>query len=1059
METTQTSTKARTPVNVPAASRAAAQPAAGAAFARSRDGAVHTPLRVQTFGRISSPNDPAEREADAIARKIVRMALPEGAVPAIRSDRAGILRRARGSDPRPVTAAGLRFPSIGRFADAGVLIGKGGRMDVVARRDEGEPVAGPELAGAIGSSMAAGTPLPDSVRRFMEPRFGADFSGVRIHGGEKAAVLSRKLGAQAFTVGDHIFFGRDRFRPESSEGRELIAHELTHTIQQGSVIQRRADVHVAQRMPMHLQRFGFGDLPGFFADRANDIPGFRLFTIVLGVNPINMSRVDRSAANILRAAIEILPAGFLIRRALDGYGIFDRAAAWAESQIRSLGMVGSSIRRAFDAFIDSLGLGDLINPGGVWSRAKRIVTDPIDRLISFVGSLGAGILRFIREAVLRPLAGLVSGTRGYDLLKAVLGADPMTGDPYPRNADTLIGGFMKLIGREDVWNDIRRSGAVARAWAWFQGALAGLAAFVRQIPSAFMQALQSLELADLITPVAAFAKVARVFAGFPGRFIAWAGDQVFHLLQIIFEVVAPGAVPYVRRAGGAFQAIIRNPIGFVGNLVRAGIQGLRQFAANFPAHLRGSLIGWLTGTMAGTGIYLPQAFSMREIIRFVLSVLGATWQNLRAKLVRVVGEQAVQAMETGFEIVTTLVTQGPAAAWERIQESLGDLRELVMGQIMGFVQQKVVQKAITMLVSSLNPAGAFIQAVIAIYNTIMFFVERLRQIGQVAMAFLDSMASIAGGAIAAAAGRVEQTMAGLLTLVISFLARIAGLGKVSDAVADIISKLRVPIEKALEKVVEWIVMMARRLFARAFGTPGTAPAPEVAPGTDTRTPEQKGADLDRGMAEAQRLLEDEEKTGEDVRRQLADIRTRYRLVQLDLITDSSTEVEEIDHIRGMVNPTRNGPPARKVRKVRIRLRRPSGFRLATKEQLRANFPDLHKKNVSSRPLLRVTEARRHIVPSQEFLAHLESTLNGLEPKEAKVLLEKKSVTVGGLSNAKIQEAAQALLRAFFNDVENLWVGNSVENSTIKDVRDFPPGWTNADVQAHMRNIRKKYMLK
>ncbi len=58
-----------------------------------------------------------------------------------------------------------------------------------------------------------------------------------------------------------------------------------------------------------MQRLGVGDALDYFADKANLIPGFRMFTIVLGVNPINMSRVERSAANILRAVVEFIPGG------------------------------------------------------------------------------------------------------------------------------------------------------------------------------------------------------------------------------------------------------------------------------------------------------------------------------------------------------------------------------------------------------------------------------------------------------------------------------------------------------------------------------------------------------------------------------------------------------------------------------------------------------------------------------------------------------------------------------------------------------------------------------
>ena len=735
--------------------------------------------------RVSSPADAAEGEARRIARQVVT--LPAAATMAVAH---------AFSTPRSVHRASL--PSA--------------------------PQRAPPMP-ARAQPAAGGQPLSAEVRQFIEPRFGADFSAVRIHTDARAAQLNEQLQARAFTVGNQIHFAAGQFRPETGDGRELLAHELTHTIQQGAArqsptLQRSATTEVAEFGPPAVQRLGIGDALDYFAEHANHLPGFRMFTLVLGVNPVNMRAVDRSPGNLLRAVVELMPGGALITQALDNHGIIDRVAGWVQQQLNGLGLVAGSIRQAVDRFLGSLGWTDIFDLGGVWERARRIVTEPIARITSFVGSLVSGILQFIRDAILRPLAGLAQGTRGWDLLCAVLGRNPITGDAVPRTAETLIGGFMRLIGQEQVWQNLQQSRAVARAWAWFQGAVGGLMGFVAALPVLFLGTLRSLGIGDLLTPVQTFQRVVRVFGDFAGRFISWAGQQVMSLLEIIFDVVAPSVMPYLRRAAGAFRTIVGNPVGFVRNLVRAGIQGLRQFATNIVSHLRASLIGWLTGTMAGANIYIPQALILQEIIRFVLSVLGLTWQNLRGRLVRVVGETAVAAMETGFDIVVTLVRDGPAAAWERIRESLGNLREMVMEQIMAFVRNNIVTAAITRLVSMLNPAGAFIQAIIAIYNTVMFFVERLRQIAQVAAAFIDSIAAIASGAIAAAANRVEQTMAGLLTLVISFLARLVGLGRVADAVTNIINRIRAPIDRALDRVVEWIVRMGRRVMGAVRGAVG-----------------------------------------------------------------------------------------------------------------------------------------------------------------------------------------------------------------------------------------------
>ena len=83
-------------------------------------------------------------------------------------------------------------------------------------------------------STSSGSPLPASSRAFMEPRFGADFSGVRLHTGSEAAQLNRAVSAQAFTHGRDIYLGEGKNNLESSAGKRLLAHELTHTIQQGA---------------------------------------------------------------------------------------------------------------------------------------------------------------------------------------------------------------------------------------------------------------------------------------------------------------------------------------------------------------------------------------------------------------------------------------------------------------------------------------------------------------------------------------------------------------------------------------------------------------------------------------------------------------------------------------------------------------------------------------------------------------------------------------------------------------------------------------------------------
>src|SRR3954471_15648673 len=92
----------------------------------------------------------------------------------------------------------------------------------------------PMRAGNVANRVAdaAGEALPETVRQVMEPRFGHDFSDVRIHADPQAAGAARGAGARAYTIGADVVFGPGEYRPHTESGRRLIAHELAHVVQQ-----------------------------------------------------------------------------------------------------------------------------------------------------------------------------------------------------------------------------------------------------------------------------------------------------------------------------------------------------------------------------------------------------------------------------------------------------------------------------------------------------------------------------------------------------------------------------------------------------------------------------------------------------------------------------------------------------------------------------------------------------------------------------------------------------------------------------------------------------------
>ncbi len=101
--------------------------------------------------------------------------------------------------------------------------------------------ASSDIESQLSTSKGGGSSLPDEVRSFMEPRIGADFGSVRVHTDSEAVQMNQDLNAQAFTHGSDIYFGAGKYSPNSSDGKRLLAHELTHVVQQTGQLGRKVN--------------------------------------------------------------------------------------------------------------------------------------------------------------------------------------------------------------------------------------------------------------------------------------------------------------------------------------------------------------------------------------------------------------------------------------------------------------------------------------------------------------------------------------------------------------------------------------------------------------------------------------------------------------------------------------------------------------------------------------------------------------------------------------------------------------------------------------------------
>ena len=379
------------------------------------------------------------------------------------------------------------------------------------------------------------------------------------------------------------------------------------------------------------------------------------------------------------------------------------------------------------------------------------------------------------------------------------------------------------------------------------------------------------------------AENAGAFAGL----IAAIGEVIKIILEFKDKLMA-----LLRKAADTIDLILDDPIGFLGNLIAAIKAGVGQFVGNIWTHLKAGFMKWLFGALSGAGIEIPADLSPASIFKLVLSVLGITVPKMRAKAVKLLGPTAVAVIEKMIEYAGALISGGPAKLWEQIKADIGDLKTMVIGAIQDWLVDTIIKQATVKLLSFFNPAGAFVQAVLAIYNLVMFLIERASQIMAFVEAVINSVSSIAQGAIGAAANWIEQALARMIPLVIGFLARLIGLGNISQKIKEFITKVQGKVDGAIDKALAKIAATVKKLFGKM-----TAKSKK----DDKRTDQQKVQDLGKALRETNHALKDEGRR-KPAEKQLARIKKKYNLTAATIVVDEQKKGTTFFHADLEINP-------------------------------------------------------------------------------------------------------------------------------------------------------------
>jgi len=210
--------------------------------------------KIQTKLAIGAPDDVYEQEAERVADQVMRMSETSES-----PEQEGMFAVRHQSDSGEIVQR-LGAQSSPSLADTIVVEEEKPEQGTVQTlRPQNQQSGREEVSRQRLNVSQGGMPIVSNARRFMEARFGADFSQVRIHAGNDAGALSESLNARAFTHGLNIYFGNNEYKPDTRDGKHILAHELTHVVQQGAsqvgvpVMQNLTTNHCPDS-PMKIQR-------------------------------------------------------------------------------------------------------------------------------------------------------------------------------------------------------------------------------------------------------------------------------------------------------------------------------------------------------------------------------------------------------------------------------------------------------------------------------------------------------------------------------------------------------------------------------------------------------------------------------------------------------------------------------------------------------------------------------------------------------------------------------------------------------------------------------------
>ncbi|MGC4174836.1 hypothetical protein [Demequina sp.] len=363
---------------------------------------------------------------------------------------------------------------------------------------------------------------------------------------------------------------------------------------------------------------------------------------------------------------------------------------------------------------------------------------------------------------------------------------------------------------------------VATERARFAGMLDGLATRVTEAQTSFVRDVSTRAITAVNEAHATVQAKREEAGGLIGRVVAaiaeFIDDPVRAIINGLLRLVGipPGAFwSLIAQIEQVISDIADNPENFINNLQAGVKQGFSQFFDNFGTHLIGAFWNWLFSSLK-TPIPMPSSFDPLSLVTFALQLMGITWPNVREILVRHLGPEAVELLEIAWQIISTLISQGPQGLVNMIKEQLSpeNIVGMILDAAIDFIVEKLIVKAAEYIFSLLNPAGAVAQAIMLIYRVCSWIFRNAARIFAFVQAVVGGIANVIAGNIGGLAAVVERALASMLVVVIDLFMGLLGLGDLPDEVAGVIQRMQAYVLGVIDTIVGFLVTQARALLRR-----------------------------------------------------------------------------------------------------------------------------------------------------------------------------------------------------------------------------------------------------